>query len=287
MANEESSFLHNLPLTKIKITIAKIMYRFARIVYGKQPRVITRKGIVYEVDLSEGIDLSLFFFGGFQQYVSNNWFYKFPEDAVVIDVGANFGMMSLQFAKATPHGTVYSFEPTHYALSKFKRNLELNPELASHIRVINSFVSAVSDKNPNIKAFSSWKVDGEKSDDMHPVHWGAAKSADGVGSVTLDDFFKQNNLNKIDFIKIDVDGHEFEVLQGARACIGTFKPVVIFEIGLYLLVEKKIEYTFFNDYFTSLNYKLYDAKNRKQVTMENYRKLIPAQGTIDVIALPS
>ena len=286
MTKKNFSFLKNLPLTKIKITIAKIMYRFAKVFYGNKPRIITRNGIKYEVDLSEGIDLSLFFFGSFQQHVINNSLYKLPAEATIVDIGANFGIMSLQFARAADHGVVYSFEPTHYALSKFKRNLELNPDLSGRIRVVNSFVSATTDSKPNIKAFSSWKVDGEKSDDMHPVHWGAAKSAEGVGSVTLDDFCRDNHFTKIDFIKIDVDGHEFEVFKGAGETIRKFRPVVIFEIGLYLLTEKNIEYAFFAGYFSSLHYKLYDAKNAKEVTPGNYMDLIPAMGTIDIIAIP-
>ncbi len=287
MADANSSFVNTLPLTKIKIGIGKILYRFATLFYGHKPRLITRHGISYEVDLSEGIDLSLFFFGNFQKHITHNKFFSLPKDAVILDVGANFGIMTLQFAQAAPQGMVYSFEPTHYALSKFRRNLELNPELAKHVRPVNSFVSAISDRNPNIKAFSSWKVDGEKSNDMHPVHQGAAKSTEGVGSVSLDDFCKENNLTRVDFIKIDIDGHEFEALRGAKDILTRFRPAVIFEIGLYLLAENKIGYDFFHEYFKSLNYRLLEASSGEQLTLENYHKLIPANGTTDVIAIPN
>jgi FkbM family methyltransferase len=286
MPEAKSSFVDSLPLTKIKISIGKVLYRFVKVIYGNKPRKIQRHGITYEVDLSEGIDLSLFFFGSFQKHITRNKFFKLPADAVILDVGANFGIMTLQFAQAAPQGTVYSFEPTHYALTKFKRNLELNPELAKHIHPINSFVSASTDKNPNIKAFSSWKVDGEKSTDMHPVHQGAAKSTEGVGSMALDDFCTLNNISRVDFIKIDIDGHEFEALKGAKEMITRFRPAIIFEIGLYLLEENKIGYDFFNDYFTSLNYRLLEAMSGTELSMDNYRKLIPANGTTDVIAIP-
>ena len=86
---------NNFPLTKIKIGIAKILYFFVSIVYGKKPRIITRNNITYEVDLSEGIDLSLFLFGKFQKHVTNSELLKISKDATIIDVGANFGLMSL------------------------------------------------------------------------------------------------------------------------------------------------------------------------------------------------
>jgi FkbM family methyltransferase len=201
-------------------------------------------------------------------------------------VGANFGIMTLQFAQAAPKGQVYSFEPTHYALARFKRNLALNPELARIIHPINSFVSSETNTNPNITAFSSWKVDGEVAENLHPQHLGAPKPTEGVGSVTLDSFYQQNKLDRIDFIKIDVDGHEYEVLQGAKELMKKFRPVVIFEMSLYLLEENKIEYSVFDTYFKDLNYSLIHSTNGKPITAENYMQIIPAKGTIDILARP-
>ncbi len=277
---------NNFPITKIYIYIAKVLYFFVTIVYGKKPRIITRSGITYEVDLSEGTDLSLFLFGSFQKHVTKSELLSIPKDATIVDVGANFGLMSLPFAQLAPEGKVYSFEPTHYALAKIKRNLSLNPELAKHIEVINSFVSAKTTENAGIKAFSSWKVNNEKAEVMHPTHLGAAKSADGVGSITLSDFCKKENLARLDFIKIDTDGHEYEVLQGAGEAIAKYRPQIIFEIGLYVMTEKGIDFSFYSDYFGKLNYLMYDSASKALITMENHKKYIPAKGTIDIIAKP-
>jgi len=278
--------IHNLPLTRIKIGIAKILYFFVSIFYGKKPRIVNQNGILFEVDLSEGIDLSLFLFGNFQKHVTNNKLIALPKDAIIIDIGANFGVMSLQFAKIASEGKVYSFEPTYYALTKFNRNLELNPELAKRIEVINSFLSARSAANADIKAYSSWKVNDEKSSDMHPEHLGAAKSTEGVGAMSLDDFCKNKQLDKLDFIKIDTDGHEYEILQGAKETLAKYRPQLIFEIGLYVMTEKNIDFSFYSNYFKSLNYKMYDSTSTDIITLENHKEYIPKKGTIDIIAKP-
>ena len=195
--------------------------------------------------------------------------------------------MSLQFAKAAPQGRVIAFEPTHYAISKFKKNLLLNPELAKRIEIVNSFVSAETSKSANIKAFSSWKVSGEKtSEELHPVHLGTSKSAEGVGSVTLDDFCRQPGLKKIDLIKIDTDGHEYEVFLGAKECLAKFRPKIIFEVGKYVMKEKNFDFNFYLNYFSGLNYKLFDAQSGKEINSENHKDLIPELATIDVIAIP-
>jgi len=272
----------------MKISIAKVLYKLVIPIYGKKSRVIKRNGINYEVDLSEGIDLSLFLFGNFQKHVTNNKFLKLPLDATILDVGGNFGMMALQFAKNAPNGEVISFEPTHYAISKFERNLELNPDLKNHIIIVNSFVSSESKTNADIKAFSSWKVSGEKKTiDQHPVHLGTPKSTEGVGSITLDEYSVKNKLNKVDLIKIDTDGHEFMVLNGAKACIAQFRPKVIFEVGQYVMKEKNIDFSFYIDYFNKFNYKLVDSESGKLLTTKNHNNIIPELGTIDIIALPN
>ncbi|MBL7933270.1 MAG: hypothetical protein JNL60_15295, partial [Bacteroidia bacterium] len=104
-----------LPITRIKIFGAKILYKVTTLFVGKNKRVIVRDGVNYEVDLAEGIELSLFLFGKFQSHITNNPFLKIKPDFTIIDIGANVGLMTLQFAKLVPQGKVYSFEPTFYA----------------------------------------------------------------------------------------------------------------------------------------------------------------------------
>lgn len=280
--------LNSLPITRLKISIAKVLYNLVVPFYGKRSRIIKRNGISYEVDLSEGIDLSLFLFGNFQKHVTKNRFLKMPLDATILDVGGNFGMMALQFAKDAPMGEVISFEPTHYAISKFVKNLELNPDFKKHIFIVNSFVSSESTQNADIKAFSSWKVSGEKrTNDQHPVHLGTPKSTEGVSSITLDEYLLKSKLTKVDLIKIDTDGHEFMVLNGAKNCMKQFRPKVIFEVGQYVMKEKNIDFSFYFDYFGKFNYKLIESKSGKELTIKNQNKIIPELGTVDIIALPN
>jgi FkbM family methyltransferase len=275
-----------LPITKIKIFGAKILYKITTLFVGKSMRVIDRDGVKYEVDLAEGIELSLFLFGKFQSHITKNAFLKINSDFTIIDIGANVGLMTLQFAKLVPNGKVYSFEPTFYALERLKKNLSLNPDLAKNVTVINSFVSENSSSNPDIVAYSSWKVNGERGNNDHPVHLGTPKNAEGVPSISLNDFVENQKIEKIDFIKIDTDGHEYEVFKGAQKAIAKYRPKIIFEIGLYVMDEKNISFEFYYDYFKNLNYRLVDTKTEKEITLLNYKKYIPMNGSTDLIALP-
>ena len=130
-----NTFLNSLPLTRIKLFVARILFHVAKPIYGTKKRIIKRNGLTFEVDITEGLDLSLFLFGNFQKHVSENKFIHLPQDAIIFDIGANVGIMTLNFAQKAVNGKTYAFEPTHYALDKLQRNLDLNPGIASNIRV--------------------------------------------------------------------------------------------------------------------------------------------------------
>ena len=276
----------NIPLTRIKIFGAKILYFFTSLfVDTKKKHLIQRNDIHFEVDLTEGIDLSLYLFNDFQSHVYKNKFVQLKADDIIFDIGANVGIMSLNFAKNASNGKVYAFEPTHYALNKLKKNLSLNPKLAKRIIVTNTFISASSDANPNITAFSSWSLTNRTEND-HQFHLGTPKSTEGVPSITLDDFVSNHNINKLDFIKIDTDGHEYEVFKGGKNTIQTLRPKIIFELGLYVMKEKNFDFDFYWNYFQPMNYKLYDSDSLKEITIENYKNHLPKYGSIDVLAIP-
>jgi len=118
-----SDSINKLPITQIKIFFARILYRIVKLFYRRDIQLIKRDGIFYEVDLSEGIELSLFLFGNFQKHVSNNKVLQLAKDAVVFDIGANVGLMSLQFAQLVPEGRVYSWEAAHFAVMHKLDNL--------------------------------------------------------------------------------------------------------------------------------------------------------------------
>ena len=277
--------INRLPITKIKTFIGRVLYRLVHLIYREDRRVIVRKGIKYAVDLSEGIDLSMFLFGNFQKHVSQNERLSLPQDAIIFDVGANFRMMTLQFAKQASLGKVYSFEPTFYAFSKLKKNLELNPELAKRIVAIQNFVSSSTSGEPDIKAYASWKGGGVVKGAKHQVHGGIAKSTDGIGAVSLDNFCEQKVIKRLDFIKIDTDGYEFEVLKGAQKVISKFSPIIIFEVGIYVMEERNIDFSDYLRFFGPLNYSLFNSNNLKEINANNYYKHIPLKGTIDILAI--
>lgn len=272
--------------TRSKLRIARLLYHLVTPFYGKEKRIIRRGGLKFEVDISEGLDLSLFLFGNFQKHVTENKFIDLEEDSVILDIGANVGIMSLNFARKAPQGKVFAFEPTRYALKKLKRNVNLNPELASVIEPVNSFLSSYEKKREDIKAYASWRIDKKVGQDQHQIHGGTSMPTEGVPTMTVDEFANENGIDRIDFIKIDTDGHEYDVLLGAEYSIQRLRPQIIFELGDYVMEERGISFQDYADYFNRLNYFLSNASNNAPINKSNFTSIIPRLGTIDVLALP-
>ena len=255
------------------------------ILLSQDQRYIRRGGINYKVDLAEGIDFSIFLFGNFQRYITQNRCLSLPDDAIVFDIGANIGNMAFKFAQLAQKGRVYAFEPTRYAFNKLLTNIELNQELSRRIVPLQLFVSEHSENKHTIKAYSSWRIDGKYAD-AHPLHGGIIKPAESVAAVTIDDFCREKEINRLDLIKIDTDGHEYSILRGAQKSLGRFLPYIIFEIGIYVMEERGISFEQYYEYLSSFGYTLINAKNSKTVTINNFRNQIPLRSTTDIIAIP-
>lgn len=275
---------HWIPWTRIKIGMARPLCWLARALCRRDRLTIKRSGIRYAIDLREGLDLSLFWFGSFQKSVFESRLFSLPADGVVLDVGANFGLMSLQYAKAVTQGHVYSFEPTDYALAHLKENLALNPDLAKRITIIQSFISDEESDSSQFVAYSSWPVDGKGEKSLHPLHGGVAQRTETVGQITLDEFVGRQSLARVDLIKIDTDGYEAHVLRGAKQLLMKYKPLVIFEAGQYSLRERNSSLEKLWDCLSG--YRVYNLRSGREIMASERDKQVPENSTVDMIAIP-
>lgn len=170
-------------------------------------------------------------------------FYHIKKDDIVIDAGANEGLLTLLFSNLVgEHGFVYAFEPDSFNVSKFNSNRELNPIL----------------KNIKIEDFLLWNentfIDFYEAGTVgSSAHW---KPENGISTkkeaITLDYWVKKNNISKIDFIKMDIEGAEIEAIEGCREIINNFKPN--FAIASYHIVNNEPTYIKIESFFKSIGY---------------------------------
>ena len=146
--------------TKQKIFLAKILFFFINFFFPKQA-VIKRNNINWNLNFSEAIDLHILIFGTFEKEISEcAEKLKLNKFGNIIDIGANFGVQSLQFAKEFNNSLIYSIEPTNYA-AMFMKNLKLNSDLSKNIKTFNLFIGSQDQKKPEF-IYSSWNLSSKE-----------------------------------------------------------------------------------------------------------------------------
>ena len=144
---------------------------------------------------------------------------------IAIDAGACFGDTALNFAfKAGASGRVYSWEFMPDNLEIFDRNMQLNPQQAARIELVRHPLWSVSGQDLYVTGFGP----GAKVTPTKPRRNGDASV---VQTYTIDDLCSDRDLDRIDFIKMDIEGAELEALKGARETIRQCRPKLA--ISLY------------------------------------------------------
>ncbi|MDB6007479.1 MAG: hypothetical protein JWR15_4466 [Prosthecobacter sp.] len=267
--------------TASKIKLARVLYRLLKLAGFRDEQAATRSGVRFQLDLREGIDVSIFLFGRFQNHVVS---VSPGSDApIIFDVGANIGAITLPLALRYPQAQLHSFEPTYFALEKFRRNLALNPDLATRVTVNPCFVGSTSGTMLEAKAYASWRVDGATGGEVHGTHFGHKMEAT-TAQTSLDDYVQVNHIPKVHLLKIDTDGQEFEVLVGAQKLIATSRPRIVMEMCPYLLEEKRLT---LNDYVQVLGpgYRMTELRTGRSFDDKAFAR-VSRRGGIDVLAEP-
>ena len=237
--------------TKNKIFISKIIYLFLKFLGFKEKKIVKRKNILWNLDLSEAIELSIFLFGNFEKsIISTSKSINFQEDGSIIDIGANMGSQTLHFAKEFCKSKIFAVEPSKYSFQKLKENVSLNKQLSERIDLTQGFIT-----NKNLKPneiFSSWKLNSNT--EGHYYHKGIKTKTEDAKIFSLDNFIIEKKINNISLIKLDVDGFELDVLESGKNFLSKHNPVIIMELAPYLyrengytaknLVELIINYNF-------------------------------------------
>ncbi len=135
---------------------------------------------------------------------------------VVIDGGGCFGDTALYFAHLSAEiDAVHSFEFIPDNIEVWKKNIQLNPKLGPFISLVKSPLWSSSDVDLYFKANGPGSTVSFESFDGY----------DGIAkTVTIDDYVRQRELKKVDFIKLDIEGAELNALKGATDTLRNFRP---------------------------------------------------------------
>jgi FkbM family methyltransferase len=173
------------------------------------------------------------------------------EGNTVLDIGANFGWYTIHMGNLVgTRGKVHSFEPT-YTVDELKANVILNGYQSR--TEINQL--ALSDKDGTNQltipssgtVFASLRKPASKTDKTIIVR-----------TRTLDRYIREENIQHIDFIKIDVEGAELLVFQGGKKMLTDFNPTILIEADLKHTKNFNYTPTELFRYFSFFGYEAYE-----------------------------
>ena len=260
-----------LPVQSFRKYIIKF-YEFYMNLNRNKLKIAKIDGITYQLDLNEICDRNIYFLSYQDKYVHDSIIKLCKNGMVALDIGANIGAYTFKMAQlVSEKGQVIAFEPTSWAFSKLKKNVELN----NFNNIILNRIALSNESKTEKRHFrSSWLVKGGQN----PI----SKTDDIIQFIMLDDYLLKNSISKVDFIKLDVDGFEFQVLQGAAKTLKECKPIIILETSIRSR-NKKVEEILY--YLIDYGYVFYSIVNLKKFhSINNLIKSIYNHSTLDVIA---
>lgn len=142
----------------------------------------------------------------FKRYIQKDFF--------VIDGGAHLGMHTLRFSDLVTEGRVFAFEASPRNYEKLSSTLQHN-----EIKNVTLYNKALYSKNSPAYVIEHFNADQDL------VCMGENDNHKKIEAVTIDSF----NFNKIDFIKLDIEGGEYDAIQGAESLIKRCKPLITYE----------------------------------------------------------
>lgn len=200
------------------------------------------------------------FWGGVEGYEEGHslrvWARLCKGASTILDIGANTGLFSLVAKAVNPEAMVHAFEPIERIAQMLQENCEHNQfEVAVH-------TVAVSDTDGEAVIYDlplshHYVASLHQQEAAH--HYGRPSSElvqRRVPTVTLATFIQQQQITQVDLMKIDVEGHEVQVLAGMGAYLHTMQPAILLEL-------KSPDHAFqIANMLQDCNYQFYDIDER-------------------------
>lgn len=173
----------------------------------------------FHIDTTYPIESTLWLFGYYDDMMMRFLEAKLKPGDTFIDIGANCGAFTFAAAKMMQEkGRIFAFEPGPPILARLRANLALNPAVERMTTVIPQGLGS----QPGRFYYQEEVHNRGNASLLHTT-------GTPVEVIRLDDWATQHGIEKVDVIKIDVEGMEYEVLAGGSELLAKAKPIIYFE----------------------------------------------------------
>jgi FkbM family methyltransferase len=188
-------------------------------------RMNWHKGLTIQIHLGNDLSRPLFIGGCLEPNEFAFLDSVLKEGMVFVDGGANEGLYSLFASRCVgPSGRVFSFEPSQREFQRLECNIRLNG--LENVRVVQA---ALAEKPGEMELRIACAAHAGHNTLGGFVHDVQLLRTEMVSARTLDDFAAEAGLDRVDVVKLDVEGAEFRALQGSRRVLRQMRPTILFE----------------------------------------------------------
>jgi len=216
----------------ISLLPGKAQFRVAKSLYDYESKDIhgidlvaplQNDGLVCFINTKDIIGWKIFFFGEYESGTNKILSKYIKKDDIVIEAGANLGSETLLISKLVGNGHVYAFEPNPYTFKRLEINVSIND-----LTNVSCYDVALGEKNGEInfhiypKEFCNPGMSSKYMETVNTIKINVVQK-------TLDSFVKEQNMSKVDFVKMDIQGAEMDLVLGASETLSLHKPTIFTE----------------------------------------------------------
>lgn len=226
----------------------------------KHPSIkkVVRDSTLFELDISDY--MQWYIWAGLKDVSWGFAASSLKNNCTILDIGANVGAFCLKLGahsiKNNCNSTVIAFEPNPYVFKKLSYNLSCNEKLKNTVQIEPM---GISNKKEQLKF--QWNKKNTGGGKFIVGEKPLSKNTELVDVVKVDDYIKEKKISSVSFIKIDVEGFEPFVLQGAMKTIKKFKPNMFIEVSPKWWNKNGFSVKEVLQYFEELNYVFYPLIN--------------------------
>ena len=203
-------------------------------------------------------------------------------ESIFIDCGANQGFYSIPIAGNHPECKIYAFEPSYQEMHLLEENIKLN-----NFNNITPLKLAIAEKegsfkfkDDNIESHSTkggFIIDEKNDNTLEKISI--------IKATTLDKFIDdlKVNKNKKIFIKIDLEGYDFNAIYGCKNIINEYKTIILFEFSKMAIQNKIYNFEEFEKFLLNNNLIILDINLNSISLLDLNRKLEKLEKKFDVL----
>ncbi len=217
----------------------------------------------YLVNTKEHIGWNIFFLGAYEKDTNEILSKYIKEGMTVVEAGANHGSETVIIGKLIGEkGMLYAFEPLPTLIERLSINIKINKQ-EDYVRVVPFALGELEQTIQFHIADERLSNQGMGS----KYEFSLATKSISVEQLTLDKWVERTNISVIDFIKIDIQGAELDLLRGGADTIKRWKPILYLEADE---VQTNNGHTTLEDIFSCLSGYGYEVR---LTTQKSSRKL--------------